>query len=283
MKNEIVESMTEDFEAHAQKADADIEFWLARDLQQLLGYGEWRNFINVITKAKVSCETSGHATSDHFVDVNKTIKMPNGAEKEVPDIMLTRYAFYLIAQNGDPKKEQIAFAQAYFAVQTRKLEVLSKRINESERLSARRKLSKTEKELFGLIYEQTGSDTNFGIIRSKGDGALFGHSTQIMKHKWKVPKSRALADFAPSIILKAKDFATEITIFNSKEKDLKTESKISQEHIANNKTVRKTLIERDIKPENLIPEEDIKKLERRLNSETKKNLKKANPLKKKNS
>lgn len=273
MKAEIVESLTNDFEAHAQSTDDGIEFWLARDLQHLLGYGEWRNFINVITKAKVSCETSDRAVSDHFVDVNKTIKMPRGAEKEVPDIMLTRYACYLIAQNGDPKKEPVAFAQTYFALQTRKLEILAKRIEESERLSARKKLSETEKELSGVIFEQTGSDRNFALIRSKGDAALFGYSTQKMKEKWQVPKSKPLADFAPTIILKAKDFATEITIFNAKEKNLSTEASISNEHVVNNKTVRKTLLERGIKPENLEPEEDIKKLERRMNSDAKKSLK----------
>lgn len=248
MKAEIVESLTNDFEAHAQSTDDGIEFWLARDLQHLLGYGEWRNFINVITKAKVSCETSDRAVSDHFVDVNKTIKMPRGAEKEVPDIMLTRYACYLIAQNGDPKKEPVAFAQTYFALQTRKLEILAKRIEESERLSARKKLSETEKELSGVIFEQTGSDRNFALIRSKGDAALFGYSTQKMKEKWQVPKSKPLADFAPTIILKAKDFAAEITIFNAKEKNLSTEASISNEHVVNNKTVRKTLLERGIKP-----------------------------------
>lgn len=272
MKAEIIESLVNNFEAHAQKTDDGVEFWLARDLQQLLGYGEWRNFFNAILKAKLSCETSNNKTSDHFVDVNKTIKMPKGAEKEVPDILLTRYACYLIAQNGDPKKEQIAFAQTYFAVQTRKLELLSKRIVESERLSARKKLSETEKELSGVIFEHTGSDKNFGIIRSKGDSALFGHSTQEMKLKWAVPKSRALADFAPTIILKAKDFATEITIYNTKEKALKTESSISDEHITNNSSVRNTLLERGIKPEEIDPEEDVKKLERRLSSETKKSL-----------
>ena len=272
MKVEIVKSLANNFESHAQKTENGVEFWLARDLQYLLGYDKWENFSNVITKAKISAEISGHTVSDHFPDVRKMIKLGKGAEKEIEDIMLTRYACYLIAQNGDPKKEQIAFAQTYFALQTRKLEILTKRIEESERISARKKLSETEKELSGVIFEQTGSDKNFGIIRSKGDAALFGYTTEAMKDKWQVPKSRALADFAPTIILKAKDFATEITIFNTKEKVLKTEANISSEHITNNKSVRKTLLERGIRPENLEPEEDIKKVERRLSSEAKKSL-----------
>jgi DNA-damage-inducible protein D len=251
MKTEVIHTLTETFEAHAQQTESGVEYWLARDLQHLLGYSEWRNFTAVISKAKTACEVSGHAPGDHFVDVNKTISMPKGAEKEVPDIMLTRYACYLIAQNGDPRKEEIAFAQNYFAIQTRRAEQIEQRLLESERVSARKKLTETEKELSQVIYEQTGGNQNFALIRSKGDNALFGKSTQAMKAQWKVPDNRPLADFAPTIILKAKDFATEITIFNTREHKLTNETSISSEHITNNETVRKALLERGIRPESL--------------------------------
>lgn len=273
MKTEIIKSLTNNFESFANKTDEGIEFWLARDLQQLLGYDKWDNFLGVISKAKIACENTGHKISDHFADAGKTIQMPKGAQKEIIDIMLTRYACYLIAQNGDPRKEEISFAQNYFAVQTRKFEIIEKRIQEFERLAARQKLTETEKELSGVIYQQTGSDKNFGLIRSKGDKALFGYATHDMKKRLGVPEGRALADFQPTILLKAKDFATEITIFNAKEKSLQSEQQISDEHITNNRSVRKTLLSRGIVPENLPPEEDIKKVERKLISEEKKGLK----------
>lgn len=270
MKLEVIRSLTISFEDFSQKTENNIEFWFARDLQHLLGYSEWRNFNNVILKAKTSCEVSGNNILDHFVDINKMVNLGSGSQREIDDIMLTRYACYLIAQNGDPQKESVAFAQSYFAIQTRRLEEIQKRIKEYERLQARQKLSLSEKELSGLIYEKTGDDKDFGIIRSKGDFALFGSTTQQMKDKLKVPKGRALADFLPTITIKAKDFATEITIFNTKEKDLKSEASISIEHITNNKSVRRILLERGIVPESLPAEEDIKKLERRVNSESKK-------------
>jgi len=273
METDLIHTLTGTFEAHAQQAENGIEFWLARDLQHLLGYDEWRNFTAVISKAKTSCEVSGHPVADHFVDVNKTIAMPKGAEKEVPDLMLTRYACYLIAQNGDPRKPQIAFAQTYFAMQTRKAEQIEQRLLEAERVSARKKLTSTEKELAAVIFEQTGSDKNFAVIRSKGDQALFGKNTQAMKSQWKVPDNRPLADFAPTIILKAKDFATEITIFNARQNQLASESAISIEHITNNGAVRKTLLERGIRPESLPAAEDVKKVERRLVADEKKALK----------
>jgi DNA-damage-inducible protein D len=271
MKKEIIKSLTQNFEDYANTTESGVEFWLARDLQHLLGYSKWDNFIKVVNKAKTSCEASGNEIDDHFADIGKMVSIGSGTEREIPDLMLTRYACYLIAQNGDPKKEAIAFAQNYFAIQTRKIELIEQRIKDWERLQARTKLSLSEKELSSLIYEKTGSDRNFALIRSKGDTALFGgKSTQQMKMRLGVPDNRPLADFLPTITMKAKDFATEITIFNTKEKGLNTEGQISSEHITNNKSVRKILLERGIKPEELPAEEDIKKLERRVKSEEKK-------------
>lgn len=278
MKKELITTLTDNFELHAQQTESGIEYWLARDLQHLLGYDKWENFSKVISKAKIACEVSGHEVADHFPDVRKMVKLGSGSEREIDDVMLTRYACYLIAQNGDPRKEQIAFAQTYFAMQTRRAELIEQRILEQERLSARKKLTQTEKELSEVIYEQTGQDRNFGIIRSKGDQALFGKSTQQMKAQWKVPNSRPLADFAPTIILKAKDFATEITIHNARENNMSTEGQISGEHVTNNQAVRKTLIERGIRPESLPPAEDIKKLERRIALQEKKALKSPDSL-----
>lgn len=270
MKNELIKSLTNDFEDHSQSTENGIEFWFARDIQHLLGYSEWRNFNKVISKAKTSSEVSDNLILDHFVDINKMVVIGSGTEREIDDIMLTRYACYLIAQNGDPRKEQIAFAQNYFAIQTRKFEVIAKRIDDWERLNARQKLTLSEKELSELIFEKTGNDKNFGIIRSKGDQALFGgKNTLQMKKRLSVPESRPLADFLPTIVIKAKDFATEITVFNTKDKGLSSERSISSEHIKNNLGVRKLLLDRKIVPENLPAEEDIKKLESRVNTESK--------------
>ena len=278
MKTEQVQMLTETFEGHAQQTEGGVEYWLARDVQHLLGYTKWENFINVVNKAKTACEVSGHDIDNHFPDVRKMVDLGSGSQRDIDDIMLTRYACYLIAQNGDPRKPEIAFAQTYFAVQTRKAELIEQRLLEAERVQARRKLSATEKELSLVIYEQTGGNQDFALIRSKGDQALFGKSTQAMKAQWQVPDSRPLADFAPTILLKAKDFATEITIFNARQHQMDSERAISSEHITNNQAVRNTLLQRGIRPESLPPAEDVKKVERRIQSDDKKALNKPDTL-----
>ncbi|KAF5414887.1 MAG: hypothetical protein C5S49_06415 [Candidatus Methanogaster sp.] len=278
MKKEIVAKLNMNFEEAAYQEDG-VEYWFARDLQELLNYAEWRNFIRVVEKAKTACKNSGQYISDHFVDVNKTINMPKGATKQIGDIMLTRYACYLIAQNGDSKKEQIAFAQSYFAIQTRKQELLEERIEAIERLQAREKLTTTEKEFSKLIYERDVDKLGFGRIRSKGDKALFGgYTTMNIKKKLGVPKGRPLADFLPTITIKAKDFATEITNFNVKKDDLIGEIRITDEHVKNNTEVRSLLVKSDIMPEELPSSEDAKKLERKVKSDSKKLLKGSKPL-----
>lgn len=266
MEKDTIIILNKRFEEYAYEQDG-VEYWLARELQELLGYTEWRNFLNAINKAKESCETTGEAVSDHFVDVNKTIQMPKGAAKDVPDFMLTRYACYLIAQNGDPKKEQIAFAQSYFAIQTRKQELLEERIQLMERLHAREKLAATETELSKNIYERGVDNSGFARIRSKGDWAMFGGlNTSDMKRKLGIKENRQLADFLPTITITAKQLATEITNFNVKKNNLKGEGNITTEHVKNNKDVRALLGKSGIKPEELPAEEDIKKLERRVKS-----------------
>ncbi|MCF6281533.1 MAG: DNA damage-inducible protein D [Candidatus Polarisedimenticolaceae bacterium] len=272
MKKEIINKLHSGFERIVQvEEETRVEFWLARDLQELLGYARWENFFKVISKAKTSCETAGYDTADHFLDITKMVALGSGAQREIADIALTRYACYLIAQNGDPSKDYIAFAQTYFAVQTRKQEQIEKRIAEVERLDARKRLTSSEKELSGIIFERVGDQKSFGRIRSKGDTALFGGlNTKDMKRRLEMPDKRALADFLPMITIKAKDFANEITNFNIKRDDLKSEHEITKEHVSNNRDVRELLGKRDIKPELLPPEEDAKKVERRLASEEKK-------------
>jgi len=280
MKKEDVKRLFQEFEEYAEIMEG-IECWFARDLQKLLGYSQWRNFSNVIEKARISCENSDHPINDHFADVSKTIPMPKGAKKEIDDIILTRYACYLIAQNGDPKKEEIAFAQTYFAIQTRKQEILEDRIELIERLQAREKLRATETELSEIIYERGVDNKGFGRIRSKGDAALFGgYSTMQMKKKIGMPKYRPLADFLPTITIKAKDLVTEITNFNvKKDSSLRGEPNITAEHVKNNTDVRNLLGKSGIKPEDLPPEEDIKKLERKVKSDKKKFMKGAKKFK----
>jgi DNA-damage-inducible protein D len=272
MKKEIVVRLHASFEelVHHDKASGG-EYWLARDLQELLGYAKWENFVKVIEKARTACQTAGSDPADHFLDVRKMVELGSGAVREIDDIALTRYACYLIAQNGDPTKDAIAFAQTYFAVQTRKQELIEQRLSEVERLSARKKLTTSEKELSGIIYERVGDQMSFARIRSKGDMALFGgNSTQAMKVKLGVPDSRPLADFLPTITIKAKDFANEITNFNIKRDELRTEARIADEHVKNNQDVRDLLMQRGIQPESLPAAEDIKKVERRVASEAKK-------------
>jgi DNA-damage-inducible protein D len=272
MKSEEIKQLFEQFEGAASELEG-IECWSARELQALLGYTKWENFEKVIQKAKDACKNAGEEISYHFPDIRKTIPMPKGAEKEIDDILLTRYACYLVAQNGDSRKEEISFAQNYFAVQTRRAELVEQRLLEFERVKAREKLSQTEKQLSGILYERGVDSQGFAVIRSKGDQALFRLNTQMLKKKMGVPDSRPVADFLPTISIKAKDLAAEMTGLNVQSKDLKGQSKIEKEHIDNNTAVRDMLTKRGIVPENLPPAEDVKKLQRKLDGDEKKLLK----------
>jgi DNA-damage-inducible protein D len=272
MDSDSIRNLNKAFEDAANEMDG-VEYWLARDLAPLLGYDRWENFAKAVERAKTSCTQGGQALEDHFREVTKTIALPKGAKREIDDIMLTRYACYLIAQNGDPRKDEIAFAQSYFALQTRKQELIEERLALIERLGARKKLIATETELSKTIYERGVDDKGFGRIRSRGDAALFGgRRTEVMKKRLGVPEGRPLADFLPTITIKAKDLATEMTNFNVKKNDLNGEGAITDEHVQNNIEVRGVLTGRGIYPEDLPPEEDIKKLERRVKSQNKKSL-----------
>lgn len=274
MKSEEILELFYQFEAVASNIEG-VECWSARELQKLLGYSKWENFEKVIQKAKDATKRVGEDINNHFPDIKKTIAMPKGAEKEIDDILLTRYACYLIAQNGDSRKEEIAFAQNYFAVQTRRAEVIEQRLLEFERVKAREKLTQTEKQLSGILFERGVDGKGFGLIRSKGDQALFSLSTLQLKKKMGIPDNRPVADFLPTISIKAKDLAAEMTGLNVQNKDLKGQNRIENEHIDNNKAVRNMLRQRGIVPENLPPAEDLKKIQRKLDSDDKKVLKEA--------
>jgi len=272
MNSESIQNMQNTFDALARVVpDEKVEFWFARDLMGPLDYARWENFITAIQRAIASCETTGYKADDHFRGVTKMVVLGSGAERAIEDFMLTRYACYLIAQNGDPRKEAIAFAQSYFAIQTRKQELIEERMRLQARLDARKRLRDSEKILSQNIYERGVDDEGFGRIRSHGDAALFGgHTTQMMKTKFGITQTRPLADFLPTLTIAAKNLATEMTNHNVQQSNLQGELAITNEHVQNNRSVRGMLGQRGIKPETLPPEEDIQKLERRVKSQEKK-------------
>lgn len=279
MDNEIIANLHHKFEDAAHKKNG-ITYWLAREIKPFLEYARWENFETIIEKAKLSCKNAGQPIENHFREVTKMVELGSGSTRNINDLMLTRYACYLVAQNGDPKKDAIAFAQSYFAIQTRKQEVLEERMQLAERMQARSKLTETEKQLSSTLYEHGIDDKGFAVIRSRGDNALFGgHNTNDMKQRMSIKSGRALADFLPTVTLKAKEFAAAITDFNVRKQSLQGVTTIGNEHVKNNKDVRAVLAKSNIRPEDLPPEEDIKKLERRVKSQENRLLKSEGGLK----